>query len=475
MAARLKEAPLAQRGRADAEVTRRLASAAPRSFWLDDPAAPPPLPSLSASLRCDLAVLGGGFAGLWTAYLAKQADPSLDVVVLEARRVAWAASGRNGGFCEASLTHGEANGRARFPAEYDRLEALGRANLDDIERVVTAERIACDWERTGSLTVAVAPWQLRALRGEGAAPEGWLDADEVRAEVNSPTYLGGVWERGTAAMLNPARLAWGLRDACLRAGVRMFEDSPAGGVARDGRAVLVAVGERRVHAERVALATNAFTSLVPAARRRIVPVYDHVLVTEPLDSAQLRSVGWAHRQGVSDAGNRFHYYRLTADNRILWGGWDATYHFGGKVDARYDQQPATFVKLARHFAETFPSLADLRFTHRWGGPIDTCGRFCPFFGTALGGRVAYSVGYTGLGVGATRFGAAVTLDLLAARDSPLTRLELVRTRPLPFPPEPLAWPLIQATKWSLAAADHREGHRNAWLRLLDRIGLGFDS
>jgi glycine/D-amino acid oxidase-like deaminating enzyme len=231
----------------------------------------------------------------------------------------------------------------------------------------------------------------------------------------------------------------------------------------------------RVHADRVALATNAFDPLLLRVRLRIVPVYDHVLVTEPLSDEQLGAIGWRHRQGLSDTGNRFHYYRLTQDNRILWGGWDAIYHYGRKVRPEYDQRPATFRTLARHFYETFPQLGEVRFTHRWGGAIDTCARFSAFFGTAAGGRVAYAAGYTGLGVGASRFGARVMLDLLSGQRTELTELDLVRTKPIPFPPEPLAWLVIQATRQSIAYADTHDGRRNAWLRLLDRLGLGFDS
>ncbi len=476
-----------------------VAAAKPASFWLDDPAAPKPELPLTGSRRADLAVVGAGFTGLWTALLAKEADPGLDVVVLEGERAGWAATGRNGGFCEASLTHGEANGRARFPDSFEHLEKLGVENLEAIEQFVKEHRVDCGWERTGQLTVATRPWQLDELRGEGDAPPGWLDREALLGEVASPTYLGGVWDRDGCAMVNPARLAWGLRTACLEAGVEIFEHSPVQGMASTsavagavgGRAAGRALGWRlgrplgrgvelrtpagRVVADRVALATNAFDPLLLRVRMRIVPVYDHVLVTEPLSDEQLAPIGWRHRQGIADAGNRFHYYRLTDDNRILWGGWDAVYHFGRKVKPSYDQRFATFRTLARHFHQTFPHLAEVGFTHRWGGAIDTCGRFCAFFGTASGGRVAYAAGYTGLGVGASRFGAQVMLDLLSGRRTERTELDLVRTKPTPFPPEPLAWLVVQATRLSLAQADARGGRRNAWLRLLDRLGLGYDS
>jgi glycine/D-amino acid oxidase-like deaminating enzyme len=462
-----------------------IASAKPVSFWLDDPAAPSPEPPLTGTLHADLAVVGAGFTGLWTALLAKEANPALGVVVLEGAQAGWAATGRNGGFCEASLTHGEANGRARFPDSFDRLEELGMENLEAIEAFVKEHDVDCGWERTGQLSVATAPWQLDELRGDGPPPPGFLDREALLEEVSSPTYLGGIWDRFGCAMVNPARLAWGIRSACLEAGVRIFEHTPVVAMSRRSRGrgvrglllrgVELETPAGRVHADRVALATNAFDPLLLRVRLRIVPVYDHVLVTEPLSGEQLDAIGWRHRQGISDAGIRFHYYRLTEDNRILWGGWDAIYHFGRKVRPEHDQRPATFRTLARHFYETFPQLAGIRFTHRWGGAIDTCGRFCAFFGTAAGGRVAYAAGYTGLGVGASRFGAQVMLDLLSGRRTELTDLDLVRTKPTPFPPEPFAWLVIQATRLSIAYADAHGGRRNAWLRLLDRLGLGFDS
>jgi glycine/D-amino acid oxidase-like deaminating enzyme len=186
-------------------------------------------------------------------------------------------------------------------------------------------------------------------------------------------------------------------------------------------------------------------------------------------------LGWRHRQGVSDVANQFHYYRLTPDNRILWGGYDAVYHWRNGLREELDQRPATFNTLARHFFVTFPQLAGLRFTHRWGGAIDTSTRFFAYQRAALGGRVAYSVGYTGLGVAATRFGAQVMLDLLDGRDSPALQLRAVRSRPRPFPPEPLRWAGIELTRRALARADARAGRRGPWLRLLDRVGMGFDS
>jgi glycine/D-amino acid oxidase-like deaminating enzyme len=230
-----------------------------------------------------------------------------------------------------------------------------------------------------------------------------------------------------------------------------------------------------VRARHALLATSAFPPLVRAIRRYVVAVYDYVLVTEPLSPAQRDAIGWRARQGISDMGNLFHYYRQTHDDRILWGGYDAIYDFGGRVTPERDQRPATFALLAEHFFATFPQLEGLRFTHRWGGAIDTCSRFSALWGRALGGRAAYVVGFTGLGVGASRFAARVGLELLDGLDTERTGLEMVRRRPLPFPPEPARWAAIELTRRALARSDANAGRRGPWLRVLDRLGLGFDS
>jgi glycine/D-amino acid oxidase-like deaminating enzyme len=458
-----------------------LRDAAPAVFWLDDPQAPQPEPRLVGDTKCDLAIVGAGFTGLWSALLARQRHPALDIVVLEARRSADAASGRNGGFCDASLTHGLANGLSRFGDELDTLDRLGVENLDAIESTIHTLEIDCNFERTGMIDAATAPWQYTELletADEMRAHDYRVDALDqaaMRAEVDSPTYHGGLQVHDRTAIVNPAKLAWGLRRACLDAGVRLHEDSAVTRINAGAERIKLTTASGSVSARRVALATNADRPLLKRLRPYILPVYDYVLVTEPLSAEQLGSIGWAHRQGIGDSGNQFHYYRLTADSRILWGGYDAVYHFGNRVDVELEQRGATFDKLAGHFFATFPQLEGVRFTHRWGGAIDTCSRFCAFWGTSHAGRVAYALGYTGLGVGASRFGAQVMLDLLEGRRNERTALRMVRTRPLPFPPEPLRYGVVQLTRWSLDRADHNQGRRNLWLRGLDLAGLGFDS
>jgi glycine/D-amino acid oxidase-like deaminating enzyme len=460
------------------------AGAAVRPFWLDEREGgvvrPAPQPALVGEAAADLCIVGGGFTGLWAAVLAKEDDPDRDVVLLEGETCGFGGSGRNGGFCVASLTHGLANGHARFSDELATLERLGLENhaglVADVERL----GIDCDLEHTGEMNVVLDAARVPALEEEAALLRAHghvvevLDRRAAREAVHSDVVQGAIWDRTGASLVHPGKLALGLRAAALRAGVRIHEHTPASGLRETDAGVEVLCPQGRVRARRVVLGTNAFAPLVPEIGRYVVPVYDYVLVTEPLTPQQRASIGWEGRQGIGDDLNQFHYYRLTADDRILWGGYDAVYRYGGPVGPQHDEDDDVFARLSQHFFTQFPQLQGVRFSHRWGGAIDTCSRFSVFFGTAHRGRVAYAAGYTGLGVAATRFGARVALDLVDARDTEATRLRYVREKPRPFPPEPLRSVGIAITRNRMAAED-RSGRRGLWLRALDRLGLGFDS
>jgi glycine/D-amino acid oxidase-like deaminating enzyme len=457
-----------------------IAGARPAVFWSDREAVPVREP-LAETEDADLLIIGAGLTGLWAAVQAIEDHPERSVVVLEGERVAFGASGRNGGFCVASITHGIPNGMARWPDEMDTINSMGRENFAAIIDTIMSEGIECNLERNGLISVATERYQLDGLREDAATLRrfGWnveeLDGAAMRAEVDSPTYQGGMWLQDGCALLDPAGLAWGLAAKAERTGVLIHEQSPVLSLRPTGSRIVATCPKGQVRARRVLLATSAFPPLVRAIRRYVVPVYDYVLVTEPLVTGALASIGWDRRQGLRDLGNQFHYYRLTPDNRILWGGYDAVYHYGNDMGPHRDQRHPTFNKLAGHFFATFPQLRGLRFAYRWGGAIDTCSRFCALFGLTMDERVAYAVGFTGSGVGASRFGGRVALDLLDGADNARTRLTMVRKRPLPFPPEPLRVAAIEVTRGALARADRQEGRRGPWLRVLDRFGVGFDS
>jgi glycine/D-amino acid oxidase-like deaminating enzyme len=449
-------------------------------FWLDDPAKPKPEPQLNKNISTNLLVIGAGFAGLWTALLAKEENPNRDVVLIEAGEVAIGASGRNGGFMDASLTHGFLNGLSRWPKEITTLHTLGLKNLAEIETTLKRLGIECDYQRVGEIDVATEPYLLDNFRQyiELAKPYNiyfeYLDRDQLQSIVKSPIFIGGI-KRLDSSIVNPAQLAWGLRKACLNLGIHLYENTPVTNLVEEKHEVVAQTPHGQIRAQHVALATNAFPPLLKRISYYVVPVYDYVLMTEPLTPSQRDTIGWHGREGLSDGNNQFHYFRTTKDGRILWGGFDAVYYWNNGFGPHLENNPASFARLAEHFFQAFPQLEGLRFTHAWSGAIDTCSRFSPFWGTAHHGKTAYSMGYTGLGVGATRFGAQVILDLLDNKKTERTTLEFVRTKPLPFPPEPLRSIGINLSRWSLDQADKHEGRENLWLKTINWLGLGFDS
>ena len=450
-------------------------------FWSDRDDSPAPAPALAGTVDADLAVIGGGFTGLWAALQAMEDQPGLRVAVLEAEHCGFGASSRNGGFCDSSLTHGLANGLSHWPDEIETLHRLGRENFAGLADSLERHRIDSDFRLCPEIGVATEPWHLENLAEDIEPYRAFgedvdlLDADEMQARVHSPTYLGGMIRRNDVALVDPARLGWGLRSAVETLGAAVHDHTPAKDIYRKGSHLEIRTPNGRVLADRAVMATNAYPGPVRRPRRYTIPVYDHVLVTEPLSPLQMASVGWAEREGLGDVSNLFHYYRLTADDRILWGGYDATYHFNNGVGARHDQSEETHLRLAEHFFQTFPQLEGLSFSHRWGGPIGTTTRFTATWGTTHKGRLAWVAGYTGLGVGASRFGARVALDLVYGQQTERTELQMVRKPPVPFPPEPARWASVQLTRKALQRSDRRGGKRGAWLSLLDRFGVGFDS
>ena len=454
--------------------------AVPESFWLDRPERPAPRPRYRHDTAADLVVVGAGFTGLWAAIHAAEENPDRSIVLLEGDRIAEGATGRNGGFCAASLTHGLGNGIDRYSDELPTLLRMGSQTLDAIEKSARQYGIDADIERTGELDIANFGWQTGDLRvlAEDAARLGqsmeYLDHDALAQRVRSPMAQGALFDP-EVMMIDPAKLAWGLADAAESLGVTIHENSRVESLRASADGVRVGTGYGTIEAAKVLLATAATKPLRWALRQRIVPVWDYVIMTEPLTSEQLGSIGWTGREGLADSGNRFHYFRLTADNRILFGGWDAIYRFGGDTDSRHRQHPETFGLLAEHLLQVFPTLEGIRATHTWGGAIDTCSRFSAFWDVGMSGRVASVLGFTGLGVGASHFGARTALDLLDGRDTERTRLNMVRGKPLPFPPEPFKSLGINITRNEFAKADRNRGKRGLWLAGMDKIGLGFDS
>ncbi len=461
------------------KLSHRFADTTFAPFWPQTVKDAQELPALSGHVDCDLAIIGAGFTGLWSALKARERHPDARIVVLEGRRLMNAASGRTGGFCAPSISHGVMNALNRWPDEAETLIRLGRENLDEMAADIEAYGIDAEFERTGKVNVARTEWEAEGLHAMHAAyarfafDSNMLTGPALAQRFDSPRYPVGLFE-DNYAYVNPAKLVQGLARACLKGGVEIYEGSKVTGVKKEGAGLRLTTAGGDVSARQVIMATSADMPLLWHLRGAIIPIYDYTIMTEPLSDAQLASTGWNERHGVADSGNQFHYSRKTADNRILWGGFDAIYHFGAKRDETRLNCNKTYAQLEANFIETFPTLSDVRFSHAWGGIIDTSARLTFFTGTALGGRLAYAMGFTGQGVTATRFAALSMLDQLDGLRNDRTELRMTRSRPVPFPPEPVRSLAVRWAQRDLARED-QTGHRSAMLRLLDRLGIGFGS
>jgi len=450
-------------------------------FWLSR-LPPREVTPLAGTRETGVAIIGAGLTGLWTALFLKELEPSLDVTVVEQGIAAWGASGRNAGMLSETVDHSHSLAVQHFGLEEAmRLARLGETNVAELTGYLTERNIQCDYEATGRLTVALTPAHVEEGRRnvELAASLGistfrLLSAEETRAEVHSPLYLGAVAVAG-GGILDPARLTDGLRREAERLGVRIHERSPVTALAPDGGGVAVHTTSGRLRARRVVLATSAYTHhLLPGITWRFIPLYDYILVSDPLTPAQWSAIGWRGRQGITDGRAFFNYYRPTADGRILWGTSEATYYPGNRVDPACDHSPRHYDGLRTSWKRTFPALAELEFPFAWGGAICSTTRLTPFFGRALDDRVLYGLGFTGHGLGSTRIAGRILAHMATDRATDLLDLALVRKRPFPYPPEPLRSWAVNAVTSALREVD--KGQRpSLLLRVLDRMGLGFSS
>ena len=437
-----------------------------------------PEPALEGEVSADVAVVGGGFTGLWTAIALTELDPAACVVVVEKDVAGYGASGRNAGMLGETIDHSHQLAVTHFGLdEARRLAALGQRNVDEMAARLEAEGVDCDLELTGRLFVALTRGQLDEAKRSVEVAErlgvGGLrlyDAAEMRAELDSPLYLGGIFAPG-GGILDPVKLVRGLKRVATGRGVRVFERSAVTGF--DGARVRTERGT--VAAKRVVLATDAYTHhLFPRLLRYFIPLYDYILVSEPLTADQLAAIGWRSRQGVTDGRTFFNYYRLTADNRILFGTSEAKYYRPNRVSEACDHSAEHYAALRESFVRHFPQLAGLEFPYAWGGPIASTTRLTPFFGSLDGGRILYGLGYTGHGVGSTRVAGRILAHMALDRPSELLQLSMVEKKPFPYPPEPLRSLAVRTVTRSLRRVD--EGAEpDVVLRLLDRMSIGFSS
>lgn len=431
-------------------------------------------PSLKGKFKVDYAIVGAGFTGLWTAHFLKQLKPEAEIIVIEQSVTGYGASGRNAGIVSTSIDHTHNLAIGHFGMEEAaRLARLGLQNIDELESFAKD----CDFERTGQLQVALTPAHFEECQRnlEVASKLGLqgfriLSREEIQNEVHSPLYLGGLFVPG-GGNLNPIKLVDRLKQDIEAAGVKVFENSPVISISHG----LVTSKHAEVQAMKTILATDAYTHhLLPGLLWRFIPLYDYILVSDRLTEKQKEAIGWKNRQGMVDGRTFFNYYRLTADDRVLWGTSEAVYYSPNRVDASCDHSQRHYDTLKASWKHHFPETGDLDFPYGWGGPIASTTRLTPFFGTTHGDTVVYGLGYTGHGIGTTRIAGKILAHIAAARDSELLTLKMVTDKPFPYPPEPIRALSVNAVTASLQKVDKGESP-NLLLKFLDAMGIGFSS
>jgi glycine/D-amino acid oxidase-like deaminating enzyme len=433
------------------------------SFWMDTlPGSLRPRQPLEGDLDVDVAIMGAGYTGLWTAWYLKAIDPGLRIAVVEKEIAGFGASGRNGGWCSAlfSATHAQvARGAGREAAVA--LQRALFATVDEVGRVADEQGIDAQFTKGGTLVLATCPAHVGRLQQEaeeahelGFSPDDyqWLDEREAAGRVNAARTLGGLFTPH-CARINPARLVRGLAEAVERAGVPIYERTPVTELTE--RSLRVPGG--RVRAEVVVRATEAWTAMLPGHRRVYLPVYSLVIATEPLPPSFWEQVGWHGRETLGDGRHVIIYAQRTADDRIVFGGRGAPYHLGSRVAPAFDREPAVFDSLRQALVELFPDAADAAVTHRWGGPVAAPRDWYSSVGYDRRAGLAWAGGYVGDGVGASNLAGRTLADLIAGRDTDLVRLPWVGHRSRRWEPEPLRWLGVNAAFRLAQSSDRAEG------------------
>jgi glycine/D-amino acid oxidase-like deaminating enzyme len=413
------------------------------SYWHDTAPMRPASRRVEPGRSFDVVILGGGYTGLWTAYHLLHQDPSLAIAVLEKEEVGFGASGRNGGFAMSKI--GPALYQLVGLVGEDATRALHQAGAQAVRGLaaaITAEGIDCDLRYGGLITVATNEAQERKIHKELAVAERLhladfrlLDGAEVRSKVDSPTYRMGVAEEH-CAVLHPARLARGLADVLVRKSLTLYERAGVAAVTDEHIRVRIDTSAGPIYAAQVVIATNAWAAHDRAFQRSLIPMYTYIIATEPISADDWAKIGWRDWHGMEDKRVHLHYYRRTEDGRILWGGHYNVSTFRSGIDSRHDRNERIFGMLRASFAETFPQLSQVPFTHGWGGPIAVTPDFMPKFGSHSG-RVHYGWGYCGHGVAPSYLAGQVLRDLVLGRETEFTALPCVNKPSGKYPFEPV--------------------------------------
>jgi glycine/D-amino acid oxidase-like deaminating enzyme len=446
------------------------------SFWHDTvPGSLEPGEPLRGDLDADVAIVGAGFTGMWTAYYLSRADPTLKIVICEREIAGFGASGRNGGWCSAL-----------FPASLGKLERMAgadaatamyramQATIDEVGRVAAAEGIDCHFAKGGTVQLARSETQLERAAEEVAEARSFrfgeedlrlLSAAEASELADATDVVGGTFTPHCAA-IHPARLARGLADVVRGRGASLFERSPAIDIG-PGRLV-TATGT--VRARYVIRATEGYTALLPGQRRAIAPVYSLMIATAPLPEAAWAEIGLASRPTFSDLRHLIIYGQRTADGRFAFGGRGAPYHLGSAVRPSFDRDPAVFAALRRTLVELFPVLGDVEVTHGWGGPIGVPRDWCASVGLDRATGLGWAGGYVGDGVSTTNLAGRTLADLITETDSELTRLPWVDHHSPHWEPEPLRWLGVNAGLRAMSWADREEARTGRPSRAAQFVG-----
>lgn len=433
----------------------------PVSFWQETVSVSPGQP-LSEDISCDVCIIGGGFTGLSVAHELKKAAPTLDVVLLERAVVGHGASGRNGGFvmpllgwdlADAVRRLGEDGAKQAYEFMY--------GTVRYVKDLVQDNAIPCDMEQTGYLLLATCPTRKKRVQKDVELAQRlgfdveWLEGDALNGHIHSDAFLGGAFDPHPL-IINPAKLARGLKDLVEGLGVRVFEQTSLEEL-EDGDPVTLRTSQGSVRAANVVLGLNGYGGALGFMPNKILPIHTYIVLTEPLSDGELESVGWGEkRTSLESARNFIHYFRLTADNRILFGGEDANLFYGGKYK---DAHPAIFAGLQARFREYFPALKDKKLTHQWGGVLGVALDMFPTCGAGGNhGNIFHAAAYAGHGVSLGNYAGVILAPHILRRAGVSHAGQLPEPfffgrQPTPFPPEPLRYLGLQAYRYGLKAQD----------------------
>jgi glycine/D-amino acid oxidase-like deaminating enzyme len=435
--------------------------ASPLSLWLAEYGPYEPSSPLGGDLEVDVAVVGGGFTGLATAIALTRRKPSLRVAVLEARTVGYGASGRNGSFAMTVVGLGFGTSALLRGKEFlKRAHVYMESCVDELERFIEREHLDCDKIRPGFLRVATTESYVKRLQNQvelmtslGFDGISWLDAAQTREMVSSQRYLGAMWEP-RLVLINPAKLVREEKRVAVEAGVQVFENSPVLAVSQARGAHRLLTPQGSVSARKLAFATNAYSHLFPEIERLQVPAFTYMIATAPLTEEQLAPIGWHGLQGIEDARNLIHYYRLTPDRRVVLGGGPVGLTSNGGLDR--DSDAEAWTHLEGYLRWLWPHLSDVEITHRWGGPFSVTLDLTPALGYIGSDRDAvYALGCIGHGVSMSYRNGEVLAELLGD-DGPgalAAQCPFVNRKVIPWPPEPIASAAAHAIRGYLRAED----------------------